>query len=245
MRPFILICAGALLASPQSAQGQEADDSLVDRPLATRAELERLSQRLASRSAQDELLARVRARLTQGDFHPGDLVLLEVQGEATLSDTFPIGPGGELTLPSPVVGTLPLRGVLRAELQDTVTRYLGRFLNNPQVRARALLRLSIQGEVARAGVYGVPAEGKLGDALMAAGGTTQFADMRKVRVEREGTRVWEGRSLEQGINDLSLRDGDQVFVASRRQGGLGNDLRFVWLIVSLAGGIYGLSRAVH
>lgn len=230
--------AGLLIAP---AAAQTPSDSMLVRPLATRADLEALAQRFAAVRDQDRL-DRVRARLRDGDFHPGDLILLEVQGEATLSDTFAVGASGALVLPSPTTGTMPLHGVLRAELPDSITRYLTRFLESPVVQARSLVRLSIQGEVSHAGVYGVPTDAKLGDALMAAGGMTQFADMKKLRIERGGERVWSGHSLEQTVDRLSLQDGDQIVVGSRRSAGVGGDLRFVWLIISIAGGVFALSR---
>lgn len=223
----------------------QTDDSIADRPLASRAALEALAGRLAADRSEraQALLVQVRARLTDGDFHQGDRVLLEVQGEPALTDTFTVGAGSELVLPPPTVGAMPLRGVLRVEVDSVLTAYVRRFVENALVRAEPLIRLSIQGEVARAGVYGVPADAKLGDALMAAGGTTQRANMRKLRIERTGERIRDGASLELTIDAAHLKDGDQIVVAGH--GGLNENLRFLWLVVSIAGGVYGLSRAFH
>jgi len=238
----LLLCAG-------SAGAQELPDSVAARLLATRADLEAAAQRLERDGGPGALLARVRARLADGDFAPGDRVLLEVRDEPALSDTFEVGPARELTLPSPTVGTLSLRGVLRSEFEPRVTEYLGQFLQRPVVRARPLLRLSIQGEVVRAGFYGVPADAVLADALMAAGGTTKDADMRKMRIERDGEAVWKGRPLQDAVasgrtlDQAFLRDGDQIVIAKRKSGGFEGNLRFLWIVVSLAGGVYGLSRA--
>lgn len=230
---------------------QQAPDSAGARPLASRAELESLARSLGSAGGAESqaLLARVRSRLEQGDFAPGDRVLLEVQDEATLSDTFAVGPERELRLPPPTTGALSLRGVLRSEFETKVTEYLARFLQRPVVRARPLIRLSIQGEVVRAGFYGVPADAGLGDALMAAGGTTQEADMKKIRIERNGEALLKGEALQQAlasgrtIDQALLRDGDQIVIEKRKTGGFEGNLRFLWVVVSLAGGIYGLSRA--
>jgi hypothetical protein len=233
-----------------AAAAQEIPDSTAARPLAQRAELEALAGRL-ERAGPDRqaLLGRVRHRLAQGDFVPGDRVLLEVRDEPTLSDTFEIGPDRELRLPSPTVGALSLRGVLRSEFEPKVSEYLAQFLQRPVVRARPLLRLSIQGEVVRAGYYGVPADAVLSDALMAAGGTTKDADMKKMRIERDGEAVLEGKPLQEAVaagrtlDQAFLRDGDQIVIAKRKTGGFEGNLRFLWVVVSLAGGIYGLSRA--
>ena len=57
---------------------------------ATRAALE---QQLQGRSVEENRLIRV--RLDSGDFRPGDRILLTVEGEKELSDTFTVGMGTE------------------------------------------------------------------------------------------------------------------------------------------------------
>src|SRR5256885_11218817 len=111
----------------------------------------------------------IRCRLSDGEFRRGDRIALDVQGEQALTDTFIVGSNAELMLPAPTVGSMSLKGVLRSELQKKMTEYIGRFRNNAIVRAEPLLRLSVQGEVAKAGIYGVPADGQRTDALNAGG----------------------------------------------------------------------------
>ena len=224
-----------LLVTPAVAQ---RPDSVANRPLASRAELEAATQRAGA----SEIAVRIKSRLTEGDFRRGDRIALMVQGEPALTDTFVVGSQTDLLLPPPTVGSLSLRGVLRSELEPKVTEYVNRFRTNAVVRAQPLIRLSIQGEVARAGIYSVPADGRLADALMAAGGTTQFAKPNKVTIERNGTKIWQGASFETDLDALTLRDGDQIVVDSKRPGGT-DTLRMVALLVSIAGGLYGLSRA--
>lgn len=246
-----VVLAGALIAGLPAplAFAQQEEGSVVDRALATRAELEAEQARLQRATDKDDVaaLSRVRARLERGDFRPGDLVLIEVEAESTLTDTFTVGRNRELRLPPPTVGELSLAGILRAELADTVASYIGRFVQAPRVRATPLLRLTIQGEVVRAGVYGVPADAVLADALMASGGATANADLRKVRVERNGESILSGKTFEQALaqgltlDQALIQNGDRL-VISRRPDFQGN-LRFLWVIVSLAGGVYGLSRA--
>ena len=229
---------GSILLVAATPSTVFAQNGNADRPMATREELE-----LALRSAgATESAARMKSRLTEGDFRRGDRIVLMVQGEPALTDTFVVGTGAELMLPPPTTGTLSLKGVLRSELEPKLTEFVNRFRNNAIVRAQPLIRLSIQGEVARAGIYSVPADGRLADALMAAGGTTQFAKANKVSIERNGRKIWEGSSFEMDLNELNLRDGDQIVVDSKRPGGT-DTLRLVALLVSIAGGLYGLSRA--
>jgi protein involved in polysaccharide export with SLBB domain len=227
-----------LLATPAIARAQ--DDKPADRPLATREELQAAMQRAGG----SELAMRIKTRLSEGDFRRGDRIALMVQGEPTLTDTFVVGAGSDLMLPPPTVGSVSLKGVLRSELEPKMSEYVGRFRTNAIVRAQPLLRLSIQGEVAKAGIYAVPADGQLADALMAAGGTTQFAKANRVTVERNGQPIWQGSSFDTDLDAMGLRDGDQIVVDSKRPGGT-DALRMTALLVSIAGGLYGLSRALH
>ncbi|HTI05326.1 MAG TPA: SLBB domain-containing protein [Gemmatimonadales bacterium] len=216
------------------------DKNAVNRPLATRAELEAAMQQAGG----SQLAVQIKNRLTMGDFRRGDRIALMVQGEETLTDTFTVGSGAELMLPPPTVGALSLKGVLRSELEPKVSEYVNRFRNNAIVRAQPLIRLSVQGEVNKGGVYAVPADAQLADALMAAGGTTQFAKANEVTIERNGKAFWKGSSFDTDLDALGVQDGDQIVVGSHRPGG-GDTLRITALLVSIAGGLYGLSRAIH
>ncbi|HEV8356276.1 MAG TPA: hypothetical protein VGQ17_05835 [Gemmatimonadales bacterium] len=250
----VLLLALAAAGAPARAPAQQRDDGIVDRPLATRPALEDLARRLEQgRGAVGDagsLLSRVRARLTEGDFRSGDRIRIEVQGEPTLTDTFAVSSDRALLLPAPTVGSLPLAGVLRSEIEPQVTAWVKKFIAGPVVvRARPLLRLSVQGEVARPGIHAVPADAVLGEVLMAAGGTLNTSNMKKLRLEREGRPIWNGQDFQKALAEgrsvdaALLHDGDQIVVGRRNDRGMGESLNFLWVVVSLAGGIYGLSRA--
>jgi protein involved in polysaccharide export with SLBB domain len=229
-----------LVAMPAVARAQD-DNKVAERPLATREELQEALQRANG----SEMAVRNKRSLTDGDFRRGDRIALMVQGEEALTDTFTVGSGADLMLPPPTTGSLSLKGVLRSELEPKLTEYVGRFRNNPVVRAQPLLRLSIQGEVTHGGIYAVPADAQIADALMAAGGTTEYAKANKVSVTRNGKAIWEGSNFDTDLDALGLRDGDQIVVGSSRPGKGTDNLRIAALIISIAGGLYGLSRAVH
>jgi len=236
-----IVLLAAMGAMPLAAQDGNGDKNVVNRPLATREELQAALQRAGA----SQVAIQIKSRLSDGDFRRGDRIALDVQGEQALTDTFVVGTNAELMLPAPTVGAMSLRGVLRSELQRKMSEYVGRFRNNAIVRAEPLLRLSVQGEVAKAGIYVVPADGQLADALMAAGGTTQFAKANEVTIERNGKAFWKGSAFDTDLDVLGLKDGDQIVVGSHRPGdGLAN-LRTVGLVISMAVGLYTLSRAIH
>lgn len=239
MRVCAMVGTVLLLASPSISSAQ--DNKAVDRPLATREELQAALQGAGA----SNVALRIKARLAEGDFRRGDRVALMVQAESTLTDTFTVSAGPELVLPPPTVGSLSLKGVLRSELESKLSEYVSRFRTNAVVRAQPLLRLSIQGEVTNGGIYAVPADAQIADALMAAGGTTEFAKANKVTIERNGKAIWQGSAFDTDLDALGLRDGDQILVGSSRPGRGQDNLRMAALLISIAGGLYGLSRAIR
>ncbi len=158
----------------------------------------------------------IRTRLEEGDFRPGDRVVLRVDGQPQLPDSLPVEPGPQITLP--VIGPISLRGVLRSELEEHLTRELGRFINDPRVTARSMMRLAIMGAVGEPGFYVVPSDMLVGEALMMAGGPAPDARMQKLRIERREEVLWEGERLQDALADgatldqLNLQAGDQILL---------------------------------
>jgi len=177
------------------------------------AESSAYSGRLRESARRDS--DRIRDRLANGDFKVGDRVTLRIEGEPDIPPTLPVEPGPRITLP--VIGPISLAGVLRSELQDHLTRELGRFVQNPVVQAKGEIRLSIQGGVGAPGFYTVPADILVGEALMLAGGPGQ-GDLEEMRIERGEQILWEGDELQAVIADgrtldqLNLQAGDQIML---------------------------------
>ncbi len=234
----LLLSGGALVA--------QAGPDPVDRPLATREALMAFVEDPTTDRARADA---ARRRLRDGDLRAGDLIVLEVHDEPLLTDTFTVSSALTLRLPPPVGGEIPLTGVLRAEVEEHLRTHLARFVRTPFVRARALIRLALEGEVVRAGFYAVPADARLADVVMVAGGMTAEGDLQKLRVTRAGRTLLGGTAVREAVasgwtvDDARLRDGDAIIVG-RGRGDLEGKLRFLWLAVSLAGGIYGLSQVL-
>ncbi len=167
--------------------------------------------------------ALIRARLEEGDFRVGDRIVVRLEGapEGVLPDTLVVVAGSALSIPG--MGRISLKGVLRSELQEHLTTEIGRFVRDPQLSARSLIRLSVQGAVGSPGFYVFPSEMLLSDVLMQAGGPSPRADLEDLRVRRgnldlmDGTEVQtaldEGRSLDQ----LGLQAGDEITVSEKSE----------------------------
>jgi polysaccharide biosynthesis/export protein len=240
----LALAAAALCAATRPSFAQEARASLI----ATRPALEEHAALLehAGQSDSTQRAAEIRTRLVQVDFQLGDRIQILVEGEKELSDTFTVAPGKLLSLPG--IGDVPLQGVLRSELEPYLTRVIGSSLRNPIVRARAFIRLSVQGAVARPGYYGVPAQALVSDPMMIAGGTSPDANVKKLRIERGGKPILEGdalqRAIAQGltIDEAGLMAGDQYVIPGRRHGSTTETLSFAGLLLGLPITIYELTR---
>jgi polysaccharide export outer membrane protein len=154
-------------------------------------------------------------------FQAGDRILLRVEGDSALSDTFTVVAGPALRLPA--IGEIPLAGVARNDLEAHLTRELSRYIKDPVVQARALIRVSVVGEVTHPGFYAVPVDLVLPDALMLAGGATQDARVDRLRVLRGSASLWGGSDLQAAIargatlEELGIRAGDRIEVPRKQR----------------------------
>lgn len=250
------VFASALaLSAPGNAQ-EAAPDGAPRAYQPARAEMEALAvaaEQAASSSRGNEAFRRrkraeaeeLRARLREGDFRGGDRIALSVRGDSALTDTFSVRPDRTLKL-----ATLPevdLRGVLRSELQDHLTKHVARFLRDPVVEARALIRVGLLGEVDRPGYYFIATDGLVSDAIMLAGGPTRDADLTRTSVRRGTIELWEREQLRQALiegttlDQLGLRSGDEIIIGQRRRR-WESVLRTAGYLSGIALSIYGVTR---
>jgi protein involved in polysaccharide export with SLBB domain len=234
-----------LLLMPCGAPAQIPIDADPRGTIRTRAELQLLLEQYqdvlaspayseAAKAAIRQNAARVQDRLDNGDFKVGDRIALDVEGETALPDTVTVETGPMITLP--LFGDIPLAGVLRSEIEDHLTRELGRFIRNPVVRAEGLLRVSIQGSVGSPGFYVVPANMLLSEALMVAGGPGT-SNLDGLRIERGTERLMEGDDLREAVrqgrtlDQLNLQAGDQIYLPPTSGG--------IWGRLPMIAGIVG------
>jgi protein involved in polysaccharide export with SLBB domain len=221
---------------------------------ATRSELEVVARALesAASGAPDEKVRSkhladantVRQRLRNGDFIPGDRILLQVIGDTVLSDTFTVRQDRRLQLPS--IPDISLHGVLDSELEPYLTQELSKYIRNAQVTATGLVRVAVNGAVGRPGFHTVPVDQALTDVLMGAGGPAGNAELRKSIVRRGNQVILDRDALQEAfrlgntVGDVSMRDGDELFVPAAQPGGAG------WQqIVTILGALTGVVFAIR
>jgi protein involved in polysaccharide export with SLBB domain len=252
---YLVTGALALGGVGGGAQAPSAGD--VGRPGASRSELERLAARAGEAASADSAkaaateprrhdAAALRQRLREGDFRPGDHIVLTVRADSALTDTFVVrggGPGGP-ALALPNLPETPLRGVLRSELQSHLVAHLGRFLKDTVMRVAVLVPIGVLGELARPGYYHVPIDLPLTEIIMAAGGPTPNADLTRITVRR-GSRAVISRAAVRSamasgltLDELGLAPGDEVLVGGRRERRWTTVLSSVSVVTSLVLGLF-------
>lgn len=222
-----IVLALLALSSPLSGQTRgQFSDQQASRLLVTRAELLEALERhqnilvdppgRRARHRSEQALVQIQERLDHGDFRAGDRIFLRIEGIEMASDSVVVEAGPLIYLPN--MGEISLHGVLRSELEDYLSREVGRFVREPNVFARGLIRLTMEGGVAAPGYYTFPADLPLGEAVMAAGGPVQNAVMDKIEVKR-GEETFLDRDEYQiaiasgsSLDQLNLRAGDGVDV---------------------------------
>ena len=233
-----------MLLSPRlvGAQGYQAMQ-----PMATRADLTALADRLARGSESDRSRANLmRARLRDGDFRSGDRIRLVLDGNVTQDDTVSVIAGSKVQLKD--IGEISLAGVLRSELQDHMSKHISRYIKDVRIRATPLVRLSVLGPVGKPGFHYMPPDIPLGDAVMRAGGPSGSADLNRSVIRRNTEELYDSRNTRTAMNEgltldqLSLRDGDSIEIGEKTTGNWGKIVSGIGVATSLIWALTYVSR---
>jgi polysaccharide biosynthesis/export protein len=158
---------------------------------------------------------------------PGDRLRVDIFNVPEYSGEFYVLADGTLNLP--VIGAVPVQGATLQRTSSLLTGYFSRYVKRPIVTISIIaprpVQFAIAGEVTRAGSYTIPftLENRkfpsISQAIQLAGGTTQTANLRQVKVRRAATgRIITVNMLDvlqrgNTSQDISLRDGDTVYIS--------------------------------
>jgi len=255
----VVVSAGAPLAADAFAQTSSPPPAPteVSTRKPKRDELETFAKNLERRALtekdrgrRDDLLRQrdiLLARLKQGDFQAGHRILLFVPGDSAISDTFTVRSDQKLQLPN--LPDISLAGVLDSELQGYLQTQLAQYIRNPTVRAQALLRVAVSGEVTSPGFYSIRTDTPVSDVVMNAGGPSTSADMNKAVLRRGNAVVVKQGGMQEAfrseltMSDIGARPGDELHVPGKPTGSrwakigaaAASVTGIVWTIVYIAG----------
>lgn len=155
---------------------------------------------------------------------PGDSIAVFVQRFQDFNFQAVIDAEGKIT--HAVLGKIPVQGLTVDEAQERVRAAVSRYVINPIVllslgNARPV-QVTIAGEITKPGLYPlVQQTGRLSTVLLTAGGATERADLRAVKIRRTFTNGTVDEKevdlytpLRDGtpLPDLRLQDGDVIMI---------------------------------
>ena len=195
-------------------------------------------QRVSLRRYANEL----RARLRDGDFQPGDRIVLVTRGDSSSVDTLTVE--SDRTVAFRKLPAIPLNGVLRSELHDYLSEQLRKYVKRDVVSTTPLVAVGVLGDVLHPGFYRVPLQITMGDLLMIAGGPLPQADLTRVRVRRGQMTIVDERASRDAmvrrlpLGELGIEPGDEVVLTQPPQ-------RNWILITQIVGVATGLALTLH
>ena len=158
----------------------------------------------------------------------GDQIRLDIFQVEEYSGEYPVNVDGTISLP--LVGAVNVEGLTLKEAEQAISKQYAIYLKRPIVNAGLVaprpLKIGISGEVDNPGTYEfqltptTPDFPTVTDMIEQAGGITTLADVRNVQVQRVvrgrttsfRSDLWSLLNNGQITQDLSLRDGDTIFI---------------------------------
>ena len=153
-----------------------------------------------------------------------DQVEISVFGVQDLTKTVRINTNGQISLP--LIGAVPAGGMTIPELESELTRrYAGSYLQNPQVtvfvKEFTSQRITLEGAVAKPGIYPLTGRTTLLQAIALGGGVDdRTADlggivlMRQVGGKRQAA-VFDLRQVRRGVTEDPQVYGDDIIVVEQ------------------------------
>jgi polysaccharide export outer membrane protein len=124
---------------------------------------------------------------TQYIIGPEDILKINVWNEPQLSLSVPVRTDGKISLP--LINDIKVIDLTPIELKEELTKKLSQYVENPTVsvivEAVNSVKIYVGGEVNTPGVYDVKREVNVLQAISMAGGFTEWAKKRKIRIFRK------------------------------------------------------------
>ena len=124
---------------------------------------------------------------TQYIIGPEDVLKIDVWEEEKLSLSVPVRTDGKISLP--LIHDVHVAGLTPLELKEELNKRLSQYIENPTVSVIVTqvnsLKIFVVGNVKHSGVYNVKREVDIIQAISMAGGFTEWAKKRKIKIFRK------------------------------------------------------------
>lgn len=158
----------------------------------------------ASKTVQTNVLGVTPPKIEPYKIGKGDVLSVVVWKEPQLTSDVTVAGDGTITVP--LAGQVKASGLTAQQLQDNLTQKLSKAIHHPNVTVSVASPNSmvfyILGQVRAPGVYTLRPGEVLSQALAQAGGLTDFANTKKIRIVRREP----GRDVEMTVNYQRIQD---------------------------------------
>lgn len=181
-------------------------------------------------------------KTTDYRIEPGDVLEIVILGEEELSRDLLVMHNGNITFP--LIGDIKVAGLTTGDVADSLANRLKKYFVQPLVsvilKGPTISAIAVYGEVVRPGTVEYQRGLRLSDYVALAGGPTDRASLKKVKVVRntsEGVRVYTvnlGAILKKGIEkeNFELKAGDWVYIGRKFMINWTNVLQFATLTLT-------------
>jgi protein involved in polysaccharide export with SLBB domain len=159
--------------------------------------------------------AQVGGEVQPPGLNPGDQIRIQVWRRPELSGDFPVAANG--TVVHPLYREVQVTGIPLSAVEDRLRTFLSKYETNPQFVIQPLVKVVVSGEVRSPGLYSVPPELTIAQALILAGGAGPAGQLDKIRVLREGQQLTIDltKPNSEAVR-IQIRSGDQIIVPRGR-----------------------------
>jgi len=152
--------------------------------------------------------------------HVDDQLYISVWGHSNLQQEVVVGPDGMIAFP--LVGKVKAEGLSVEELTAVLTEGLQEYVKVKESEVTVALKnynrlmVTVLGEVNRPGTYQLQESARILDAISLAGGTSQQADLTRIKLRREGQDILVNLEVllksEENKDKRLLKDDDIIYV---------------------------------
>lgn len=185
-------------------------------------------ERPATKAKSDQITAQEDESINFDDYliGPSNLLEIKVTQDPDLTRTLRVDSRGDITLP--LVGALHVEGLTPKALEQKIAKALEQdYIRNPDVivfvREYSSVKVIIQGQVLRPGIYNMIGKPTLLESISMAGGITEKADVASIKLiraksakrkkENDANEIYDYEAIKNAkIADPILETNDTVFV---------------------------------
>jgi protein involved in polysaccharide export with SLBB domain len=144
---------------------------------------------------------------------PGDAVRVQVWGRPEMGGELVVSPDGYLI--HPLYRDIRVDNLTIPELEERLRSALEFYERDPKFVVEPLVRLVVGGAVRQPGMKSVPPGTTVRQAILEAGGVTEFGVLDRARLIRDG-RVTTVDLSSEAVGQAAVASGDEIIVDRRR-----------------------------